>query len=127
VFHGAAMQRSTILIVEDDPFLRADTVMILEDAGLTVIEKADADEALGFLLEHATEVAAVFTDINMPGHSDGLHLAEMVSRHWPQIGVVVTSGFERPWRVLPARVHFIPKPWRVEQIVAAMQDLVEAA
>jgi two-component system, response regulator PdtaR len=120
------MRRSTILLVEDDPMLRADTTVTLESAGLTVIERADADEALGVLLENSTEIAAVFTDINMPGHSDGVHLAEIVSRHWPHIGVLVTSGQNRPSRELPKRVHFIPKPWRVEQIVAAMQDLVEA-
>ncbi len=121
------MQRSTILIVEDDPVLRADTAMTFEDAGLRVIERANADEALGFLLENSTDVAVVFTDINMPGHSDGVHLAEVISRHWPHIGVVVTSGATRPVRDLPAHVHFIPKPWRVEQVLAAMQDLVEAA
>ena len=121
------MQRSTILIVEDDPLLRADTVTTLEEAGLLVIDRADADEALGFLLENGTEVAAVFTDINMPGHSDGVHLAEMISRHWPHIGVVVTSGAARPARDLPARVNFIPKPWALDQIVSALQDLVEAA
>ena len=121
------MARSTILIVEDDPMLRADTMSTLEDAGMQVVERADADEALGFLLENSTDIAAVFTDINMPGHSDGVHLAEMISRHWPHIGVLVTSGYARPSRDLPARAHFIPKPWRVEQIVAAMQDIVEAA
>ena len=121
------MQRSTILIVEDDPVLRADTVMMLEEAGMSVIERADADEALGFLLENSTAVAAVLTDVNMPGHSDGVHLAEMISRHWPHIGVVVTSGAVRPTRQLPARVHFIAKPWSIEQIIAAMQVMVEAA
>ena len=121
------MHPSKILIVEDDPLLRADTLATLEDAGLSVIDRADADEALGFLLENGTDVAAVFTDINMPGHSDGVHLAEMISRHWPHIGVVVTSGVARPVRDLPARVNFIPKPWRLEQVVAALQDFVEAA
>lgn len=121
------MRRSTILIVEDDPLLRAETVLTLEDAGLSVIDRADADEALGLLLEHSTDIAAVFTDINMPGHSDGVHLAEMISRHWPHIGVVVTSGAARPSRDLPDRVHFIPKPWRVEQIVEALQGLLAAA
>lgn len=121
------MQHGTILIVEDDPVLRADTVLRLEDAGMAVIERADADEALGFLLEHSGTVSAVLTDVNMPGHSDGVHLAEMISRHWPHIGVVVTSGALRPARELPASVHFIPKPWRVEQIVAAIEVMVEAA
>ena len=121
------MQHGTILIVEDDALLRADALVSLEDAGLRVVERADADEALGFLLEHSTEIAAVFTDINMPGHSDGVHLAEMISRHWPHIGVIVTSGSARPSRELPSRVHFIPKPWRPEQIVAAMHGLTAAA
>lgn len=121
------MRRSTILLVEDDPLLRAETLVTLESAGLIVIDRADADEALGVLLEHSTDIAAVFTDINMPGHSDGVHLAEMITRHWPHIGVLVTSGQDPASRHLPERVHFIPKPWRVEQIVAAMQGLVEAA
>ena len=120
------MQRSTILIVEDDPLQRADTMTTLEDAGLRVVDKADADEALGFLLENSTDIAAVLTDIHMPGHSDGVHLAEVITRHWPHIGVFVTSGRMRPARDLPSSVHFIPKPWRAEQIVEAMQILVEA-
>ena len=102
------MQRSTILIVEDDPMQRADTITTLEDAGLRVVDKADADEALGFLLENSTDIAAVLT------------------RHWPHIGVFVTSGRMRPLRDLPSSVHFIPKPWRADQIVEAMQTLVEA-
>ena len=112
------MQRSTILIVEDDPMQRADTMTTLEEAGLRCVDKADADEALGFLLENSTE-------IHMPGHSDGVHLAEVITRHWPHIGVFVTSGRMRPLRDLPSSVHFIPKPWRAEQIVEAIQVLVE--
>ena len=121
------MQRNTILIVEDDPLLRADTVSSFEEAGLQVIDRPDADEALGFLLEHSTQVAAVFTDINMPGHSDGVHLAEVITRHWPHIGVIVTTGGTRPLRDLPASVHFMQKPWRAADVVEAMQHYVEAA
>ena len=121
------MQRNTILVVEDDALLRADTLSMLEEAGLAVIERADADEALGFLIEHSTDVAAVFTDIHLPGHSDGVHLAEMISRHWPHIGVIVTSGDPRPRRDLPNHVHFIAKPWRPDEVVHAMQQILEAA
>ena len=38
----------------------------------------------------------------------------------------MTSGRMRPLRDLPSSVHFIPKPWRADQIVEAMQTLVEA-
>ena len=121
------MQRNTILVVEDDALLRADTLSVLEEAGLDVVEKSDADEALGFLIEHSTDVAAVFTDIHLPGHSDGVHLAEMISRHWPHIGVIVTSGDRSPDRGLPENVHFIAKPWRPDEVVQAMQHILEAA
>ena len=121
------MQRNTILVVEDDALLRADTMWVLEEVGLAVVEKSDADEALGFLIEHSTDVAAVFTDIHLPGHSDGVHLAEVISRHWPHIGVIVTSADRAPDRDLPDHVQFMPKPWRADDIVHAMQQILEAA
>jgi CheY-like chemotaxis protein len=121
------MRRGTVLIVEDDPLLRAYTMSMLEGAGLQVVDVNNADEALGVILEHPADIAAVFTDIHMPGHSDGLHLAEVITRHWPHIEVLVTSGQRKPLRDLPGRVHFIAKPWRPDKVVEALQHAVEAA
>ena len=51
----------------------------------------------------------------------------MISRHWPHIGVIVTSGDRDPSRDLPDHVHFIAKPWRPDEVVQAMQQILEAA
>ena len=115
------MDQSTILVVEDDPTLRSSLVYCLEEGGLPAIGIANADEALAFLLEEADNVAAVLTDVMMPGTTDGLQLAGMVARQWPQIIVLVTSGRVRPIEDLPRTVHFLPKPWKPSQVIAAIQ------
>jgi len=56
-----------IVVAEDDELLRALVVQILTDDGFEVFEAAHADEALKILCSNAEGVAALFTDIDMPG------------------------------------------------------------
>ena len=120
------MNRDTILIVEDDPLLRSDTMAAFEGAGLRVVDCGTADEALGYLLDRPDDVAVVFTDVHMPGHSDGIHLAEVIVRHWPKIHVLVTSGRAEPARDLPEQVRFIPKPWSSERLIETVRETLPA-
>jgi len=46
----------------------------VEDAGFTAIEAVNADEALA-ILESRSDIALLFSDIQMPGTLDGLKLA----------------------------------------------------
>ena len=71
-----------ILIVEDDPFLRMLAVEFVNEAGFETLEAGDADQAIA-ILESRSEIAVLFTDINMPGSMDGLELALVVSNRWP--------------------------------------------
>lgn len=80
-----------VLVVEDDVFLRMDTVNILEDDGFKVFEALNADEAIQ-ILENNLEIRLVFTDIEMPGSMDGLKLAHYVRKRWPPIKLIITSG-----------------------------------
>ncbi len=77
----------------------------------------DADEAMAILTSR-DDVAAVFTDIDMPGSMDGLALAAIIRRRWPQIQVVVTSG-QRPSKAagLPDGVAFFQKPYDYSNLV----------
>ena len=121
------MDQSILLVVEDDPYLRASLTYVLEEGGVPSVGLANADEALAFLLEEADNVAAVLTDVMMPGTTDGLQLAGMVARQWPHIVVLVTSGRVRPVEDLPGNVQFIPKPWKPSQVVDALQKAALAA
>ena len=106
------MPRNLVLVVEDDAFLRDDAVTLLEETGADVVELVTADEALSYLVEHADEVAAVFTDVQTPGALDGLQLARSIKSTWPEIMVLVTSGRISPPADMPENVRFMTKPWR---------------
>jgi CheY-like chemotaxis protein len=113
----------TVLVVDDEPFIRMNALDILTDAGFVVLEATDADEAMELIGNHP-EIGVLFTDINMPGSMDGLDLARRVHELRPGIHLIITSGKVRP-RIeeIPDSGNFIGKPYRDKQVVA----LVEAA
>jgi CheY-like chemotaxis protein len=110
-----------ILVVEDETLVRSCTATLLEDAGFSVIEACDAEEALD-KLEHNATVTTVFTDINMPGPFDGLSLAHKIYRLRPEVQLILTSGRGAP-RVgaSPAGSQFLPKPYDCEKLAALIR------
>jgi len=64
-----------VLVVDDEPLIRYEAVDALEAEGFDVLEAGSADEALVIL--QSNHVDAVFTDVNMPGSTDGLGLMTM--------------------------------------------------
>ena len=63
--------QSTVLVVEDDEVLRMCAAEVVAEASFSPVEAADADEAVA-ILESRSDIALVFTDIQMPGSMDGL-------------------------------------------------------
>jgi CheY-like chemotaxis protein len=113
---GSWAKTSAVLIVEDEPLVRLCAVETVEAAGFTVIEAANADEAIR-ILEDRSDIRVVFTDIHMPGSMDGLKLAHAVRDRWPPIKIIVTSGRERVAdQELPAGGRFFAKPYDPAQI-----------
>jgi CheY-like chemotaxis protein len=107
-----------VLIVEDDRIIRVLSAELLLEAGVDILEAADGEEAVELLERHATKIAAVVTDIRMPGTCSGLELARRVTERWPWISILVTSGnySERP-PGLPQQAQFLSKPWDPEAIL----------
>lgn len=117
---------NAILIVEDDVLVRMIAGDILTDAGFCVYEAHDAQEAMD-LLEARTDVRVVFTDWNMPGDIDGMELARLVRKHWPEISVIVTSGKMRPPGELPAQVQFLTKPYRPLALIEKVEFSIQGS
>lgn len=116
--------RETIMIVEDELFVRMIGADALAQAGYQVIEAGSADEALR-LLEQASDVNVLFTDIRMPGSMDGLALAAAVHRRWPGIRILVTSGDTRPSSdALPDDGRFLAKPYRFDTLSRELSSLL---
>jgi CheY-like chemotaxis protein len=82
---------AVVLVVEDEMLLRMRAVDMVEDAGYISVEAVDADEAVA-ILESRSDIALMFTDIQMPGSMDGLKLAHSVHRRWPPIRIILVSG-----------------------------------
>ena len=115
-----------IVVVEDEPLIRMDTVEMLEEAGLAVHDFARADEAWAFVEQHGGRVAAIFTNINLPGDMDGIDLPWAVHRSYPTIKTVLTSGgcTSRPGH-LPREAEYLQKPWLPLQVLTSMQAATE--
>ena len=112
----------TVIVVEDEALIRMLAAEVLEEAGFDVMEFTNAADAMTFCREPANEVAAVFTDINMPGELDGLDVAELVIRTRPNAAVIVTSGRYglKPAGLSPD-VTFLPKPWTAASLLTALE------
>ena len=115
---------ATVLVVEDEPLIRWTIAEDLRDAGFTVVEAANADDAIKCLIDNR-QISVVFTDIDMPGSMDGLKLAEFVRDRWPPIRIIVTSG---NWRgadvALLETERFLTKPYDSKIVARTISQLV---
>src|ERR1700690_3936685 len=106
-----------VLVVEDEMMLRMRAVDMVEDAGYTPLEAANADEAVA-ILESRSDIALLFTDIQMPGSMDGLGLAWTVQHRCPAIKIILVSGtVELSERDRPANSRFFQKPFATKQLI----------
>ena len=113
-----------VLVVEDEMLLRMRAVDMVEDAGFTSVEAVDADEAVA-ILESRSDIALLFTDIQMPGSMDGLKLAHAVHARWPPIKIILVSGqLTRANIDIPADSRFFGKPLEAKEMIAEMQDMI---
>jgi CheY-like chemotaxis protein len=104
--------------------LRMRAVDMVEDAGYTPVEAVDADEAVA-ILESRSDIALLFTDIQMPGSMDGLKLAHAVRKRWPPIKIILVSGQLKLANIdIPTDSRFFGKPLEAKKMIAEMQDMI---
>ncbi|MGO9357280.1 MAG: response regulator [Xanthobacteraceae bacterium] len=115
---------AVVLVVEDDPLLRELAVTLVKEAGFVALQAGGADGAVA-VLEARSDIAVLFTDIDMPGSMNGLKLAQVVGQRWPQIRTLVASGQIRPRSSeLPPNGAFLAKPYRGAAVVAQLRSMV---
>ena len=113
-----------VLVVEDEMLLRMRAVVMVEDAGYDSIEAVDADEAFA-ILESRSDIALLFTDIQMPGSMNGLELAHAVHERWPPIKIILVSGQLRlSESEIPLDSRFFGKPLKSDEMVAEMRNMI---
>ena len=112
----------TALIVDDEPDLAEGCALLLQRAGF--------DFHLAFSVEQAIRVlgslrpAVVLSDINFPGRQDGFDLATHVRKRYPQMPVILMTGYHSPAieaQVRDAGAAFLRKPFTADELIFAVQ------
>jgi two-component system, cell cycle sensor histidine kinase and response regulator CckA len=86
------LRPATILVVDDEPEVRAVVIAMLRDSGYRVLDAADAGSALDLITNSDIAVDLVVSDVVMPGIG-GPELAEQIHARAPGMPVVFVSGY----------------------------------
>jgi len=117
----------TVLVVEDDTAMRRIARRQLLELGYLVLEADRAANALRLLeTEH---VDLLFTDIVTPGSIDGIALARTAASRWPELKILLTSGF--PQTRLDERgqvngMRLLSKPYGREELARVLREVLDA-
>jgi PAS domain S-box-containing protein len=116
----------TILVVEDDARVRRVTVSRLQTLGYSVIEATNGVDALK-KMEAGHDVALLFSDVAMPG-MNGDELARKVRERWPNVRILLTSGFSEPHaaeKEIEAGAGWLKKPYTALEMSARLRMLLD--
>ncbi|HET6778769.1 MAG TPA: PAS domain-containing protein [Gemmatimonadales bacterium] len=128
----APVQRGTetVLVVEDEPVVRALIVRTVKGFGYSCLEAHDATEALRLLEQEQGKFDLVITDVVMPGMSGG-QLGELLAHQYPTLPVLYTSGFANNDIIrrglLDASRPFLQKPFTPDDLARKIRDVLEAS
>lgn len=106
---GRALKQ-TVLVVEDDQLQRELVSVIFEESDMHVIACMSAEAAAAVLEKVGSELTLMFTDVDLDGDMSGMDLAKIATERFPNIDVIVTSGYEIEDEI-PDNVLFMQKPW----------------
>lgn len=116
----------TVLVVDDEPPIRALLTCLLEPLGYAVLGACDGREALGILRERAQRLDLVLLDLQLPEH-DGASVLRAIRRLRPGVPVVVQSGHvaeELSGRLGGLSVEgVLEKPFHARNVIQLLEQL----
>jgi len=118
----------SLLVVDDDRSVLASTVDMLQALGCIVAQAGNAEEALQSLAPDAN-VDAVLTDYAMPGQ-DGLTLAAEIRRRWPQLALILMTGYADKIAETADIDALLRKPFSLEilaEVLSGLRGVVPAS
>jgi signal transduction histidine kinase/ActR/RegA family two-component response regulator len=120
----------TVLLVEDNEAVRRYAAEALSGLGYTVLEAGTGSEALDVAKRTAGQrLDLLFTDVVLPGGTNGRMLAESIARLRPDIPVLFTTGYTPNAIVhqgrLDAGVLLLSKPYRLADLARRVREAIE--
>ena len=122
-----AMQesRGVVLLVEDEPRVRAQARRLLQRSGYEVIEASDGADGRRLFSERREDIDVVVTDVVMP-LIGGVDMVATLRAARPDLPVVFVSGYTAEEQGLPldARTAFLTKPYTIDALCDAIVSVV---
>jgi len=106
-----------VLAVDDDRLVLFNTAAMLEDLGHTVAEATSGEEALELLKQQSFDL--VIADQAMP-RMTGVQLMSAIREHWPNLPVILASGFAEIPGGVEMRAPLLSKPFTEQQLAQAL-------
>ena len=118
----------TILLVEDETYLREVTSEVLESAGYRVLKTRNAAEALSAFKEYKTIVRLLLTDVVLPGQN-GRDLANHLRSVCPKLRIIFTSGYPENavtrHGIQEDGMFYLPKPFSLQSLTRKVSQVLQ--
>jgi CheY-like chemotaxis protein len=126
---GSVVGTETILLAEDDAILRPLAKGLLAKLGYTVLDAADAAEALETARQYGQPIHLLVADVVMPGAS-GRELARQLEKSRPETKVLYVSGYTDDAIVhhgmLEPGLNFLQKPFTPAVLARKVREVLDA-
>jgi len=119
----AASSSAEVLLVEDNPQVADVAARLLDQLGHHTRWVGNAEAAMR-LLEKGERPQLILSDIVMAGGRDGVDLAREVRRRWPEVPVLLATGYSE--RMRQAEFPILPKPYGLAELSRALDAALNA-
>jgi DNA-binding response OmpR family regulator len=123
---GVLTGAHTILLVEDEAFVREVTVRVLKSAGYSVLTARNAAEARSVYHQFSGEVDLLLSDVILPDEN-GRILAEELRRQTVELAVLLVTGYIEELKLAQregARLECLPKPFSASMLLEKIEILL---
>jgi PAS domain S-box-containing protein len=114
-----------VLLVEDNPEVKAVTAAMLDQLGYRIVEADCAHRALD-VLASGEPVDLVLSDVVMPGSLDGVALGKQVRERYPQLPVLLMTGYAKQAKDTPMGFPVLRKPFQIAALGHAVRGALES-
>jgi two-component system, cell cycle sensor histidine kinase and response regulator CckA len=119
--------RGSILLVEDENFVREVTAEILIAAGYTVLKARSAIEGIREFQRHRGEVELLVVDIVLPG-KNGRDMAKQLMKEDPELKTIFISGYPESQadgnKNFLRNTIYLPKPFSLSSLMQKIRDVI---
>lgn len=127
-FDDSCSSRDTILVVEDEAFVRNAACDILESDGYQVLRACNATEARAALRQQQGGVQLLLSDVVLPGQS-GPALANDLRASLPAVKILFISGYANSvteYGLTTGQMAYLSKPFSAELLLGKVKEVLEA-